>query len=398
MMDGNRRLITTDSHVSVPLSLAEEMPPEYRFKVPHLEQRGDGVYLVRPLPGVRAADGSRDQGNHITQALAAGIKVDPDDEAMLARRSYGNVADEANPGFTVADRLAEMARDGVVGEVLIGAGGFGSLSDPEVDVIWASLMNDWLTDTYKDHFDKFAVGINLPLSDVAASVKELERAASLGMRPALLPDIVPGRPYVLPEWEPLWEAAAGLGLPIIFHLTGGRHANPGTQLASAEFQSADTSSGFAFISAGVAETVAWLTNTGVLDRYPDLNVVMTESHAGWLGWLIEFLDFYYHSRFSGPRGIMQMRGTETGKPRIPAPPSYYIKRQVKCTFMYDPVAVALRDVTGTDCLMWGNDYPHIEGIFPDSQALVDKQFAGVPEAEITAIVHDNAAKLYAFQV
>jgi predicted TIM-barrel fold metal-dependent hydrolase len=113
---------------------------------------------------------------------------------------------------------------------------------------------------------------------------------------------------------------------------------------------------------------------------------------------MEFCDHYYHSRYSGPSGILRMLGNESGRPRISAPPSYYIKRQVKCTFMYDPAAILLRELTGVDCLMWGNDYPHIEGIYPDSQALVEKQFAGVPEADVQAIVRDNAAALYGLRV
>jgi predicted TIM-barrel fold metal-dependent hydrolase len=62
--------------------------------------------------------------------------------------------------------------------------------------------------------------------------------------------------------------------------------------------------------------------------------------------------------------------------------------------MYDPVAVKAREVTGLDCLLWGNDYPHFEGIFPSSQDLVAKQFAGVPEAEIDQMVRGNASRLF----
>jgi predicted TIM-barrel fold metal-dependent hydrolase len=66
--------------------------------------------------------------------------------------------------------------------------------------------------------------------------------------------------------------------------------------------------------------------------------------------------------------------------------------------MEDPVAIRNRDLTGLDCLMWGNDYPHQEGVFPDSQKWIDKQFAGVPEAEIMQIVHDNAARTFGLTV
>ena len=48
--------------------------------------------------------------------------------------------------------------------------------------------------------------------------------------------------------------------------------------------------------------------------------------------------------------------------------------------------------------MWGNDYPHREGLFPHSRELNEKQFAGVPDKEIMQIVHDNAAKFLGLEV
>jgi len=84
--------------------------------------------------------------------------------------------------------------------------------------------------------------------------------------------------------------------------------------------------------------------------------------------------------------------------KLDAPPGYYLKRQAHATFMWDPVAIANRDVTGTDCLLWGNDYPHREGSFPWSQEWVDKQFAGVPESDVDAITRGNAAKLFGLTI
>ena len=62
------------------------------------------------------------------------------------------------------------------------------------------------------------------------------------------------------------------------------------------------------------------------------------------------------------------------------------------------MAVANRHLTGTDCLLWGNDYPHREGSFPESQDWVEKQFDGVPEHEIEAMTWGNAAKLFGITV
>jgi hypothetical protein len=58
----------------------------------------------------------------------------------------------------------------------------------------------------------------------------------------------------------------------------------------------------------------------------------------------------------------------------------------------------VRDVTGLDCRMWGNDYPHREGSYPFSQEWVDKQFADVPEDEIDAMVRGNAARVFGINI
>ena len=97
---------------------------------------------------------------------------------------------------------------------------------------------------------------------------------------------------------------------------------------------------------------------------------MTEGYAGWFGFVMQFLDHHWSdSRLHG-LGI----GDSPASPKIDAPPSVYLKRQAHATFMWDPIAIRNRYVTGIDCLMWGNDYPHKEGSYPFSQEWVDKQF------------------------
>ena len=125
---------------------------------------------------------------------------------------------------------------------------------------------------------------------------------------------------------------------------------------------------------GMGETLGWLTYTGVFERYPDLHVIMTEGYAGWLAFAIQFFDHHWNdSRY----GAAQQDGPWPAK--LEMPPGFYLKRQAHATFMWDPMAIENRHLTGTDCLLWGNDYPHREGSFPYSQEWIDKQFAGVPE-------------------
>jgi len=44
--------------------------------------------------------------------------------------------------------------------------------------------------------------------------------------------------------------------------------------------------------------------------------------------------------------------------------------------------------------MWGSDYPHTEGTFPHSSEQIAKDFAGIPESEVSQMVVGNAARLY----
>jgi predicted TIM-barrel fold metal-dependent hydrolase len=375
-----RKLITADCHIAPPFSLVDELPESDRAYFPRLDRRGDGAYVLwhRPVPmGMTTAD-------------PMAIRIDDTPRAQ-ARAAVANVCPEAHPSFDAAEHLAELERDGVFGAVLIGRiSVLHGNTPPSVDAAYCRLVNDWLAETWGPYLDRVAPGIYLPFKDVAASVKELERAAALGLRPALLPDGIFERPYHLAEWEPLWEAADGLNIPITMHVS---------DLRKAPHKDPDPYPGRSFTNfynaaVGMGETLGWLVFSGVFARYPHLHVIMTEGYAAWLAFAIQFFDHHWNdTRF--PALTMNMDASEY--PHLDEPPGVYLKRQAHATFMWDPLAVRARDVTGLDSLLWGNDYPHHEGSFPASRQWIEKQFAGVPEAEVDAIVRGNAARLFGLE-
>jgi predicted TIM-barrel fold metal-dependent hydrolase len=378
-----RRLITSDCHIAPPFEVVDELPEPYREHFTRLERRPDGVYAQPPraMASMLAAMGGAE----------GGMKLEEDPQA-LARAAVSNVCEEASPSFDPAETLAELERDGVYGAVLIGRISVIETGVPaEVDVAYCRIVNDWLADTWKPYLDRVAPGIYLPYKDVTACVDELERCAAKGMRPALLPDGIFDRPYHRSEWEPLWEAANGLKVPITMHVGG---------LRNAPDKDRTPYSGMSYVGwynqcVGMGETLGWLTFSGVFERYPDLHVVMTEGYASWLAFAIQFWDHHWNdTRYRALSNLM----TGLATPRIDAPPSVYLKRQAHATFMWDPLATRARDITGVDCLLWGNDYPHNEGSFPYSQEWIDKQFAGVPERDVDSIVRANAARLFDISV
>ena len=374
-----RALITADSHLVVPPTLADQLPARWRTLVSHVDRREDGDYLVR-----------RKFGDNMTMGGGGDVQLLVREED-LSRLSHRPFREPAEPAFGPEARLEEMSRHGVKAAVLIPNAHPYELGLPaEAEQAWCSIVNDWLADTYKDHLDQFAPGIYLPLHDIGASVVELERAAGLGLRPALLPDAIHSNPYYRSEWEPLWEAAAGLRVPLTLHVSKTRY--PTAHYIPYHDQPAHSALSWYELCGAMGQTISWFAYGGIFARYPNLNVVMTEGYAGWLAFALQFIDHHWVThRFEhlagGPQAALNLE----------EPPTYYIKRQAKATFMWDPLAVRNRDLTGLDCLLWGDDYPHIEGAFPETQTWVEEQFDGVPDEEIDQIVRGNAAAVFGLE-
>jgi hypothetical protein len=53
---------------------------------------------------------------------------------------------------------------------------------------------------------------------------------------------------------------------------------------------------------------------------------------------------------------------------------------------------------GVDHIMWGADYPHLEGTSPYSHEAIRLTFAGLPEPEVRAMLGENAARVYGFDL
>jgi len=84
---------------------------------------------------------------------------------------------------------------------------------------------------------------------------------------------------------------------------------------------------------------------------------------------------------------------------LPLQPSDYFKRQcyVGASFLR-PSDSDLRYEIGVDKLMWGSDYPHMEGTWPYTEQSLRESLGHVSEDEVTMIVGATAAHVYNFDV
>jgi predicted TIM-barrel fold metal-dependent hydrolase len=88
------------------------------------------------------------------------------------------------------------------------------------------------------------------------------------------------------------------------------------------------------------------------------------------------------------------RVRDQASPDLKMEPSAYFHRQFSATFEDDVAGVLTRHLIGVDNLIWGNDYPHHDSIWPHSMEVMERIFAGVPDAEREKMTSTNVLKLY----
>jgi hypothetical protein len=135
---------------------------------------------------------------------------------------------------------------------------------------------------------------------------------------------------------------------------------------------------------GISRTIIDIIWGGVCERHPNLYFVPTEFETGWIAHLLQRFNWGWH-RAGGFRNfgdIMTMK------------PSEYWQRNFRVTFEDDEIGIRTRDIIGVDSMMWGNDYPHGDSVWPDSKNVLNRIFEGVPDEERYKITVANVCKLY----
>ncbi len=128
-------------------------------------------------------------------------------------------------GWDPVERLKDQDLDGVRAEVLyptLGMPLFG-LNDAELQRACFNVYTDWVAE-FCAHAPRRLYGIALiSLGNIADGVADLERAAKAGMRGAMIWGSPPeDRPYSDPSYDPFWQAASDVGLPVSLHIIAGR--------------------------------------------------------------------------------------------------------------------------------------------------------------------------------
>ncbi|MBV8463548.1 MAG: amidohydrolase family protein, partial [Acidimicrobiales bacterium] len=229
----------------------------------------------------------------------------------------------------------------------------------------------------------------IDLHDMDRAVEEIAWARSSGlfggiMLPAMsLGSKLPG--YADDYYDPLWRACEEHGMVVSLHTGASGMATDARQLYDAGHAGY---LGLYEVFVFTRRPLWFMLLGGVFDRHPDLRVVVTENGAQWLPSLVRDLEAFFDTHGSAPvRSYLEMR------------PAEYIDRHVFIGgSLMQRAEVERREEIGVDRLMWGTDYPHLEGAAPIHRLLLRHVFAGVPEEDVRRILGLNAARLYGFDV
>ena len=123
---------------------------------------------------------------------------------------------------------------------------------------------------------------------------------------------------------------------------------------------------------------------------PDLQFVMTEQKTGWVPDTLKKMDGIWYAFRNGGVGELRMDGNTLERP----PSSYFDSNcTMGASFPSRDEAEAIKTL-GVGNVMWGSDYPHREGTYPDSVASLRHVFHDWDPADLHELFGGTAAKLY----
>lgn len=262
------------------------------------------------------------------------------------------------------ERLKDLDSEGVWGEVTFPSLGLWAnmIKDPVLVREGAKALNDWAKAEIQDVAPgRLIATAMLPLLDVDDAVAETRRAKEQGFHAVYMPTMPPpGRPlYNDPCWEPLWAAIEETGLVLAIHIgTDSEQHVMFRGQGGAVLNYVDTTYG------GQRATTA-LVASGALDRHPGLKVLISEGGAAWAPFLGDRMNEGYrqHGMFV--------------RPKLSLTPKEFIYRQVYVSFQHDETAVQTVTGMGYQNVMFGSDYPHLEGTYGHTQKTLHELFDGV---------------------
>jgi predicted TIM-barrel fold metal-dependent hydrolase len=296
-------------------------------------------------------------------------------------------------------RIRDLETQGVVAEVLFPNSlpfGFaaegtdtGNTDSTRARVLGAlSGYNRWLADFVSQAPERRAGMAVVSFVDIQDAVKTVRWAKENGLRGIQLPGPA-GEPWFFDEGlDPFWAICEELELPVVQHAAG--------------ILPRPLPVGFAGLMTLAIESPFFTGRSlhqmilgGVFERFPNLRYAVTEGGSGWIPERLAMLDailqrtndWQAFADFLGRANPLRRTALEVW--------------QQNCFVGASTMSAAegrLRRQIGVPQMMFGIDYPHFEGTYPHTKDNIRATLsaAGADEAELRAILGENAVRCYGF--
>jgi predicted TIM-barrel fold metal-dependent hydrolase len=275
-------------------------------------------------------------------------------------------------------RLSHMDEYGIDRQLLL-------LTAPGVQVVrpgdgtaLAREANDIAAEACRNHPDRFSALAAFDPRDVAGSVKELERAAGLGLNGAVLNSHFQGHYIDEEEYWPILEALEAYDLALYIHPT-------------APFNAPHYESRGFFGALGGFPHDVWLHTmaiifSGAFDRFPKLRLVI-----GHMGECMPLQLYRFDWMQGNADGRPHLRGGKQVK--LEQPVSYYFHNNIWITtsgVAWEPAIRFCQEVLGPERVLYAMDYPYQQSY--DEVAAYDRM--ALPAEHKKMLMEDNARRVF----
>lgn len=376
-------IVDADAHIEPPFDMWRDYLPAHLAPLAPVLEEGDEFDMV-------VFEGSKRPLRQLNNTAGRGVK----DFKVNVKFS------ELRPVWKPELRLADMDADGIDAAVMFGGGPLGTFNN-ELYLASYEAYNRWVSDYCKAAPDRLHGIGYVPMRDIDETISHLHMLAKLGFKAVNLPafpqnpdgwstsanvagmkagqvSALTGDPrgplqYYQPEFDRLWAVIQDLDLAITMHL-GGRVPRFGdAQHFLPDMPMSKTA---------MAEPIGIFIFNAIFQRFPGLRLGLIESGVGWMAWYTEYCTRTWERQRFWTKSPL----TES--------PAFYMDRNVWGSFIQDRIGIALRHEPGGRNIMWSSDYPHSETTFPHSRAIILRDCAGVPDADVKDIICNKARAFY----
>ncbi|MDN2498744.1 MULTISPECIES: amidohydrolase family protein [Nocardia] len=272
----------------------------------------------------------------------------------------------------VTKRLPDLDEEGIWSELVFPSLGMwaSSFRTPEVLREATRASNDWAKEVIMDYSPRLLPTAQVSTLSIEDACAELKRCGELGFKAVFL-TVSPHpqqKDYNHDSWEPFWALAEDIGMVISFHIgtepidmasggaAGVMYRGPGGAVLN-----------YTETTFGGQRAVMKLVASGALDRHPNLKVLVSEGGATWVPFIADRMEEGYRQH------------SQVVRPKLNRSPKEIIYSQVYASFQHDESAVAAMTGMGFNNVMWGSDYPHMEGTYGHTQKTLHHLFDNVDQ-------------------